>query len=700
MGRMRTPGPLRPAVGVVRLVRRRKRRATQKAAEQRNADRQQARDLAVLAALAQQSGASIDLGALSGKIPTGKPAWHRAYLQAGGHRAIGSVWAVALGLDVTWLGVHYLPGGWMVGVGKALVALAWMVGAVLWLGSLGGGANRRIASSGVVLLSAVWVGLPAGPVELPARWMTLVLVAVVASVARGWHFRARPVTEETRAARKPRQTDQARTWDEYLGAEKKAIAGTRLEGVEVKDTSWSATVVCPRDSQGAQLVVSARERIATAFGVSPLWVEVIRTSDNSRPRVVVTTEATLAESRPWTPAGVTATTVEVGTRPDGTRVVAEVQRPESGVRHWWFTGGSGSGKTAAVIGTVGRIMQPHVPALEATGEKVGWVVLDLVDLGETSLPALADDRVRFRFGTTVEDCRLALQRAVAVMESRQHAMRSMRIVDRGVERVGVSTLQVGPEYPLYLLLIEEATGIIGDKQSMLLAQQVAKLGRKYGVSLAWVTQTSSLNEAFGPNGGEAVRMNIQANGSVWAGWSNRGSGQMAFGGGVQINLAEIPKGQPGTGLWVTQGGDRCGVSRTDWIDDSQGRPDSVPSMWQVADTIVPGGLEAAALVAVEEVEAAAVQGSGEGGEVPAVRLVEASSSVGDRRALVAGIVEDLAAEGPVRTSEVMVEFLARTGDAGLQPTDPEWGKIYDRVLKDLGQVAAKTSRGQWERKAA
>lgn len=384
----------------------------------------------------------------------------------------------------------------------------------------------------------------------------------------------------------------AAIWAEEIGCDKGAIPNSYLVGLErLNANSWSADVVCARGKHGTDEVRAATKKIAGVYGINPDWIEVQAQDDYSRPRLIVTERATLAESRPWRPGGfdVASGRAEIATYPDGSRACFQLYVPGQGIRHFWVTAGTGGGKTGAVNALLGQIMQ-H-----------GVVVLDLVDLGETSLPAWVDKS--FRFGRSRQDGLMALRRAEAVMDARKAAMCDMTRVERdGTVVTGISTLEPSNEWPVYLVLLEEWPEMLGVPEAVAIADRIGRQGRKYCVELGVVTQGANLDAAF--KGAEGLRKNIQQ-GNVVALRADRDAGTMAFGGALKVNLGAIPLGMPGLGYVLSAANMRDVTSRIDWVDDDPGRPAHVPSSWEVAKHAVPGTPNPVDLAAIERVERAA-----------------------------------------------------------------------------------------------
>lgn len=654
---------------------------------------------AALVALAQLSKAGIDISGVQVKEPGQGIAW-RAYVRCGGHRALRRPVIASIVLFLAWTAWHFIPplGFWGF-LARVVVLAGVMAAGAVWTGRVHEGV-RRITVLVLVVMCGLWLVTPLGPAEFPFRWVMYGVVSAGVVVARGWHFRIRPRREgETRPV--PRQADQARVWDELLGGERAPLAGTWLEEVRTADDgkSWSALVRSPRGSRGTESVSAARANIASAFAVNRSWVEIQETDDQSVSRIIVTTESTLSESRAWTPDGVTDTTVEVATRPDGSRVVVTIHEPGKGSKHFSFSGGTGCGKTTALAGFICRLMLPHQRTLRETGQEVGWIVLDLVDLGETSLPFLRDGGKAFRSGDSIASAHLALDRAIAVMGSRQAAMKDMTFVDRnGVERKGLSTLRVGPEYPIYVLLVEEAGSLVHDKKAMGKVAELARLGRKYGIMIIWVTQGTSIDEAWGS---EQTRANVMTGGNAFCGATSNNAGHLLFNGSQKFDMSSIPRGMPGMGVWLTSGATVPVIARTDWLDEDDDRPAHVPSTWEAADMILPGVLEPAALAAVEAVEAEAEAVAAEDAEKAAARGATLDSSGGPveatTREVVRAVFERLVDDNdgrPVKTSEIVAAYAAHI-DLEAVPTSPEWTRVYDVVRKILPGIAVKTGRGEW-----
>jgi hypothetical protein len=613
--RVRVPAPLLlvvvPARVVTKAALKRRKARREDAKRERLVDRRVSEELAV-------RGVPEAPAAADGDVPTSQVASDRVedarrWLYRHRRDVFAPV-AVALALVVLRQVVHLASGWSWWSLGLAVVPmLAVVVGGVWWLRQVdprGVSHRTRVAAAATVIATLLWLATPA---RLPLRfWPHHVTVVPELSlswfdlwwdVLPGWsltypllfvwtgaavwlrhrRFRVRPVAAVVA------DDSPVAVWAEEIGCEKGAVPGSYFTDFErLNENSWATTVVCVRGKHGTDEVRAAIRKIAGVYGINPDWIEVQGQDDYSRPRLIVTERATLAESRPWRPGGFDVATgrAEIATFPDGSRACFVLYVPGQGIRHFWVTAGTGGGKTATVNALLGQIMQ-H-----------GVVVLDLVDLGETSLPAWVDKS--FRFGRSRPDGLMALRRAEAVMDARKAAMCDMTRVERdGTVVTGISTLEPSSEWPVYLVLLEEWPEMLGVPEAVAIADRIGRQGRKYCVTIGVVTQGANLDAAF--KGAEGLRKNIQQ-GNVIALRADRDAGTMAFGGALKVNLGAIPLGMPGLGYVLSAANMRDVTSRIDWVDDDPNRPAGVPSSWEVAKYAVPGTPNPVDIAAIERVE--------------------------------------------------------------------------------------------------
>ena len=352
----------------------------------------------------------------------------------------------------------------------------------------------------------------------------------------------------------------------------------------VSPVGWEATVVCPPASKGAEVVRAASSQIATTMQVSPADIEVIQTSNHARPLLRVIHRSVLAGgSVPWTSGGVDESvgTIELGTYADGMRSKYQLWEANGQTWHGWFCGGTGSGKSTAMHGLLGRALG------------TGQVVLDLTAIGGGSMYAWRDRS--FRYGDTVADAELALERGVAVMDARSRAAADIEWWDARAEKMrrGRDPLPPGAEWPIYWVVIDEfprlkqagrpSTAKGAPPSASANFKRIAAEGRKWRVALLVASQGATLKETWWDD--SAIRENVrQGNVAVFRG--SRGSASLALDGiEVAAGIGDIPPGVGGTGYIISKASQRSMLSRVDWVADDDDRPKLVPSSFEVADLV-------------------------------------------------------------------------------------------------------------------
>lgn len=518
--------------------------------------------------------------------------------------------------------------------------------------------------------------------DMPAwlRWGLLLSWTGVAVWLRWGRFQPRAV-EVVRATESDR-------WNQHLavkGGTQNYYADPRREQriIDGKrgDVGFEIHVSAPPGTEGADAVKAARSRIATTFRTRPEWIEFMDTDSHAECAVRVIEQPTLRKSRPWKPGvGVGLDGLfEVGTYPDGSRSKVQAWQQGKGARHIWFAGATGSGKTGAASVYLAQVMQ------------TGMAVLDLVDLGETSLPAWRQKA--FRFGTSVADGEAALLRANAVMEGRRKAMREEAWVDRdGREVVGRSTLTPSAEWPLWICFIEEWPEMLGCASAVVMADRLARLGRKYAVQLALVSQATTLKEAFG--NATVLRTNITKGGNALVFSGNKDSAQMAFGGIMQVDPSAIPPNNPGLGFAASPANYRNAMHRLDWIDDDEERPEGVPSSFYAASFALPGTPNLLDRIAVDVAdesmarEKATAEAKADGQELTRENVEKAVVTAVERTG------------GPVRLADV-AKILAPEGldELTRKRHDDNVRKSLQQLMDDPSSVVVKPKKadgtGQW-----
>lgn len=529
--------------------------------------------------------------------------------------------------------------------------------------------------------AAVWFALPAGPfpdLMGPARWPIIIGAAasaaamrVVRAVSRGDFTAVEPVE----AMAPSDGSDEAYSaiareiWDGAVGCPDTPMSGSRITNVRWSGVGTFRAVVECVGNQDVETLRMADRTIARAYKISTMMIEVISSDDSTRPEVVVTLENGLKSSVPWAPAPLDAKTgmVDIGTYVDGTRVRFKFLLSGGGTTHAAFCGGTGSGKTACVTSVLARIMG------------AGLVCLDMVDLGEVSLPEWTSRA--FRFGETPDDAYIALKRACAVIDSRRTRMKKMRTkTQEGLTTQGISKLPVTTDDPAYLLVIEEAPALAlcTDKKKLkeitTMLELIGKQGRKFAVSLWWISQNASLKDGW-MNMGD-LRQNVST-GLVVGLWARKSAGSMAFGGGLEVDLSKVPKGMGGMGYVGGCEGNRATMFRSDWLEDapSDGRstlPKDVHSPEWAASHYVPGILHPDDQAAVASIEAEYGRGgfydAGRPGAewLPQIEVAKKPATAGRISAAVSGVPGVL---------DVEADLEGEDGDGELDP--------YLRVFLDL-----------------
>ncbi len=692
MARSRTPAPVAPLVWAVKLTA----RTVRHRSAQRRDDARQERLVTAVAALAETRDTRTEPPPVTAPDtpdtrdgdPRDTPVSLSRRLRSVAFRrrrdTLAPLAAAAV-LALLWAVVHWLGSWAWAGLAAAAVTGAWWASTV---DPRGVSTRSRVAAWATVLAGLVWVAspaaLPVGPWQVPVvpglpgvvRWPLLTAWTAVAVAARYRRFRPRP--EPAAPPRTPIDV-----WRDVLSVHGGPVAGNpllpgtleRVTAPTGEDIGWRAGIYCPPGSRGAPAIRDARDRIATTFHVEPESVEV--GGPHAAPWVQIIERGRFtATSQPWQPGGVDDTgRMALATYGDGERAHGQLYRAGYGVFHTFVTGGTGSGKTGVLNGLIGSAMQ------------TGRVMLDLVDLGENSLPAWVP--VAHRAGTTVEAGALALRRANALIDSRRRLAADMRWTDGGVERIGRSTLPIDGPWPIYLVVIDEWPELLRDPAAMKDADRLGRLGRKFLVGIVIATQNVSLQDAF--RGADGLRKNIQQGNTIGL-RADGTAGQMTFGRAMTVNLSQIPIGNPGLGYLCSPATARDTRCRFDWIDEDPGRPAGVPSPWDVADHARPAGYGPGDREAIEQVEADATARTT--GTVTAMP----TRAGGDLRAAIESAVR-AAGDDPVTTGTV-VEQVAR--ELGVARTE-----VYDRVRKGLAAAAEDgqshiqdAGHGKWTWRAA
>jgi hypothetical protein len=516
-----------------------------------------------------------------------------------------------------------------VGAGRPLVAAALAApafAAALWLTILGGADRTRatltILAVTVCALEAWWL-TPDG-VAPPGAALA---IGAAAAGASSYRFRIREAPMPT--ARSGVPVEVAR-WDELVAAyavptpdgrtRAGLLPGSRayylrtifppvdddeiLEG-EIIDESDEIVIEQPAPKPigfqlaielvpGVQEVATLRGKlglIAGIYGADRQSMVVDEVGDETKLKLTITHRKFLNEvkiyKRPTLDTAFGRFVMQ--TLGDGSPGYWQLWMPHQGVRHGWIIGATNGGKSGAV------------DLLLANAMSCGVTVLDLVDLkGGASIPHW--EHRAFRYGTTFEAGVAALRRGVMMCDYRNDLMRKMPAVDPdtgepvmidGERAYGRTWVDPSPEWPIYLVLIEEWPQLVKDPKlgplALALAARIASLGRQASVMLVVTSQGANLDEAFG--GIRVLRTNIQA-GNVLVLWTDQGSGNLATATRT-IDLSKIPAGQPGVSFLVGPG----------QLRDLQGRVAHVRRPFDAVQAAVRGELDEWSTVIVDAADA-------------------------------------------------------------------------------------------------
>ncbi len=521
---------------------------------------------------------------------------------------------------------------------------------------------------------AAW-GVLGGPL-----WGALPLLALVAGAA-WWH-------ESTRPPRPVKANDDVAMW-------RTAVADGDAPLVPGSTVADHPSPVRTPDGRVCGRVLHVRFRDArqnrqtveaVRYGIAGLWttgvegVTVRAVGDESRADVEIldqwwldelaedarvdeaAAQARLREVHVWQPSDVLD--LATGRLPlavaaeDGARVPVQVFVPGEGGMHFWFVGATRRGKSSALSAFIAAVMSTGVARLHLIDLKGGSSLPEWIDHAET-------------YADTVEDAREVIA----------HIRRT--VLDVKVRAMGDQRLKVvnpSEEWPIDLVVVEEAVDITQDRATMDHIDAMARKGGSALVLVVWVTQVGLVDKAFGA-AGSGMREQLQS-GTVVALWCGPTTRRLSLGGGDgDIDLSRIPKDVKGAVVIASQGG-RQVLARTLRIPDD----DAV----RLADGI-----------------AARVGMGRDGGPVTAETLRERTAVPVPAVVSGAGVtvpltVEDVTAEGKVR--DVIrahgVGVMVKTGRVieGAQVAPSTFHNVIKRLVRD--GLAADLGHGQWAATAA
>lgn len=471
------------------------------------------------------------------------------------------------------------------------VAVAALVAPLLavaaWLGILGGDdrtpGTLRLLAATITALEGWWLA--------PDRWVpggAVWAVAGLAAAGSARRFRRRPDPPDP--GPDPDVPWQVTRWEEKIGADGGVLPGAVAHFAgdlhppdAAPDTPPIGFKLAVELVEGKQEVATLRGRLGLIAGVyhlSKAGAVIDEWDDETRAVLTFTTRKFLAKTQPWTRPTLHVDGPDAGRftwmrLADGTPGYGTHWIPRQGTRPVWMVGAQGGGKSGAVDTFLVNVMQGGLTVLDATDLK-----------GGASVPHWRYRAVRW--GTTLTDGIAALRRGVWLCDLRYDVMARLPAVDAdgnpetvdGHPAVGRTWVDPSPDWPVYVVLVEEWAQLVADpvlgELAIWLAARISALGRQALVKPAYTTQPANLDLAFGSNRG--LRTNVQS-GDVLVLWTDQTSGNLAVAERA-IDVSRIPKGMGGVGYLAGPAQRR----------DLQGRVEHVEDAWAAVRATTAGTL--------------------------------------------------------------------------------------------------------------
>ncbi|RFU43112.1 hypothetical protein DZF91_02940, partial [Actinomadura logoneensis] len=351
-------------------------------------------------------------------------------------------------------------------------------------------------------------------------------------------------------------------WEEYMGAQRGALAGSTLTDITEIAYGWTATVDLGRGEHW-NTVTGCLATIASVYDLPDgrVLAEPIQGQPVHKARLTVLTINPLEDVRRWTGPGLDNAT---GTFPlavtaDGQMLHWRLWWPGAGMCHGLVAGTTGSGKSAAldlILSEVGMSDRLIPIVIDGSG---GMSVPDWIP----HVPYTA---------TTVDDTLELLDRIIALMDARFAALTTVAWRDKqGRARTGRHSIDPTPDMPGLVIVIDEAHRLLMDgdhgKEIRRRVEIITQMGRKVAICVVLATQQASVTQL----GGSSVIRDMCKSGNVVAlRTGERVSGGMVGSVALPEPLhtlpLEWPDGSPTQGLcYVTTA--RPIRSRTLWVHD-------------------------------------------------------------------------------------------------------------------------------------
>lgn len=465
------------------------------------------------------------------QLPVPKPATSRVVLKAARtagfrhRRQLRPIWG-ALAAWITGASAHLAHAGVPVTITVALIA------ATCFMVDLR--RNKRRAGLrfylAVVDLAAVWL-VSAAAIDGPgSRAEGLAIMGTTLAAFPYW-WRHRQLFNEPDPEPEPDsplpEQEAAEIWKEFVACAGGAIPGSRLENPQQVTGGVAFDVILRRGAAPASAALAQAERISSAYEETAenTILDKHESAQTNKLRFTLFTENPLHCARGWEGPTCDKATgqITLGVHATGDPAIFRLWSEQGngfagGAVHSLICGTTGSGKSQIML----------LIALEALAS--GRAILWASDLQNgASIPAVLP--VAHRPALGADQTMAMLRAAIAILDARSTWMGAN----------GVSTLMPTPEWPLYLIMIDEAQKLLKDpvrgQEARRLLEEIAQTGRKCAVALVLSTQVPELAEL---GGSEVLRSMLQSGNIVCCRTAGKMSADRAFQGILSVDPSLIP----------------------------------------------------------------------------------------------------------------------------------------------------------------
>jgi DNA-binding transcriptional ArsR family regulator len=412
---------------------------------------------------------------------------------------------------------------------------------------------ERYYAAAVLVAGYGWVQATAivGPwAPMPG---VLLVGALAAALPWWWHHRIRPSV--------PDNDERLEVWAERVAAPGGALPGSRLRHVSDAGNGWAATIALPPGKLTTDSALSARARIASAYGLATtsVVIEPPSTGEAHLARLCVLHHNPLQQVQLFRGPGLDHSTgaFPIGPYHDGEMAYWRLWDPGSGACHGLIAGTTGGGKSVFVNLLCTEIRHSGVVVLWLGDPEGGVSVPDWQDAADW-------------FAAEVPEIRRMLQATERVMIGRKRRRARREWVDaQGRTRYGLAAFEPSPAEPQLTVVIDESPDVMNDPESVRIIQLIAKKGRKLGVSVVPIAQVPSVAEL---GGNITIRSMVSSMNIVMFRTSDRLSGKMGMPKDLVVDPVNLPTQWPdgsstaGLGYVATAGG-RVSEMRSLYIAD-------------------------------------------------------------------------------------------------------------------------------------